>query len=955
MLESSKKIITALLVTSFIVSPYFLSLPKAEAQSQFPEGYRGNPSSGYSASSVGSKGPGVLGYITGLSSVITQLPLCKNAATKGKMKNLVPGGYAIGLAGGAQAAADYAKKNSTDQEALKKQAEYAKSLSNSVRITNETEQDQLADIQQKQDAIKKSQEALEVNDTCIKSIGRLIAKRLFQKFAQMTASWIQRSREGDTAFIQNKGEFLRDLAQTEILQFGTEINNSALFPYGKDFITRQAQLFNQKFAQNAQYSLNKSIQDQTPQYSDQTFKQNFDEGGWNAWHNFTQVDANNPIGFGLMATNELASRISGGKIEANNLLQQGRGFLGDERCADPKGLTKKEHKAALVIGQPDGFGGIVGTCNRWEYVTPGAWVADLATKNVHFTDQSILSAQDINDAVALVMDSLANRWIPDLINQGVSKFNSGGADGYYQIDSQQYGYNYTPTQVESDFNASSITGFLEDNPNFNIRRDLNQALIDEQRIYVEKITEQNKVLPDLIKTTYQLDYCQPGPHPGWKEDSWKVLAGVENAIVSKTPADMEGLSDQQIQGLIGGASTAGALAIGLIIGGSIGGPIGAIAGVVISVIAESIFGGKNEEKLDQYYGGVMTVWTGLNISKPKSDRAYIGNKQEVTNALDAILGRYSIFIDKYFTPDFLPTSAKEAAVKFSFIPGYKEMISDNTEKISILNGVIKRLTDLKEKIDANNAQYYYNTPEWVPANEDIYEAEIKTLANEFSRLASDMVSGDDIAFVDNSLKQEKEEIKYIYEDLLTGPYGCEKDLELDKQPLLTVDPLMYPPIIPPVDVSKTALLRSTLRIEYPFKLWYDYNQLGSGQLIPPLPTNVLKAYNIDKIPNNHMPSYPIGSHGPGFLSAVSFDYTADADTPSCRARLLYSWELDCLEVSDLFKHINSWPVTVGKNTNLNTINQIGSDSNISGGDLGGFSDKGYRERKWSFEQTIGIY
>ena len=118
------------------------------------------------------------------------------------------------------------------------------------------------------------------------------------------------------------------------------------------------------------------------------------------------------------------------------------------------------------------------------------------------------------------------------------------------------------------------------------------------------------------------------------------------------------------------------------------------------------------------------------------------------------------------------------------------------------------------------------------------------------------------------------------------------------------------------------ILKNTLRAEYPFELWYDYNKIGPNGKLPEAtdvnqPVHDLLQY-LDPLsmpPTTYMPGQSGGDpvpSGPGFLSRVYFDFS---DGNSCRSRLPYisNWELDCLIISDQFKHVNSWAVSVGKN------------------------------------------
>ena len=95
---------------------------------------------------------------------------------------------------------------------------------------------------------------------------------MLQKITLSTVEWINNGFGGKPAFIQDPGEFFGDIAKNEIIQFGLEIDDPILYPFGKAFMRSQAEAFNTHFAQNAQYSLNELIQNTTPQYSSETFQ-----------------------------------------------------------------------------------------------------------------------------------------------------------------------------------------------------------------------------------------------------------------------------------------------------------------------------------------------------------------------------------------------------------------------------------------------------------------------------------------------------------------------------------------------------------------------------------------------------------------------------------------------------------------------------------------------------------
>ena len=275
---------------------------------------------------------------------------------------------------------------------------------------------------------------------------------------------------------------------------------------------------------------------------------------------------------------------------------------------------------------------------------------------------------------------------------------------------------------------------------------------------------------------------------------------------------------------------------------------------------------------------------------------------------------------------------------------------------------------MKDKIDAMNTALGAN-----PTDSQIaqYESALIPIMTEFSRLSASMVTGDDIAKANNFMKQAKKEIAYVYDDLLTGPYGCEKDLELNRQP------------INPGAVSatgdKTWIVKATKRAEYPFKdlIWYDYNEFAPGAQLPtPAQIPELDPYTEkttsnkmppiltnndgDILPANQIGAINVLKWGPGFLSAVVYDYNdkttegwyefcdniTEDPAKKIRKKTLIGSDLDCLKVSDLFnKGVNRWGPSVGRKQ----YDGIWVDPQGITHDLG-------REQKdYSFEQTIGVY
>lgn len=938
------KIITLILIISTFTLPFF-EVARVSAQ------VNGSFSTSGSFESGGISGIG--GYIELITPAIQELPLCKEAIANSKIKGLFRN-------------SDFVLKQDGELKELENSLQQPDSFSQSqaIPVYDEAQLKEEKKQTANTEETKKTVKNIEENDTCLKSIGRIVVKLLLQKITFSTVEWINNGAEGKPLFLSDPGDFFYDIARNELLIFRTNISDPSIYPFGRSFLRQQVNSLNNRFAVNARYSANELIQRTTPAYSSTKFFGDFQSGGWNAWNAITQVPANNPIGFNVIATNEISVKLEGtSSNEAQRKQQdiaQSEGFLGVERCvADPE-ITRAEHRRALedgkqemeeyevIVGSDDDggldtyttktrpTGNIIGACpgNRWEYVTPGKAVSESLTKVLNYPDNNILKADDLNTAIATILDAAMNKFIPDLLNKGLAGISTEGRDGaFIYNDSGRTSGSYT--QVSLDFPASSVrSSWLRENSDFNIRTDLTQAVIDEQRIYQERLKTQNEILKDLITTVYQLDYCIPGPHPGFEEDSRNTLAAVINTIPSKTAGNFKDVTMDQIKSLVKAAGYIAGAAIGASIGTAVlpvvGTAVGAAIGALVGFIADSVFPPGEDEKLDVYYGLIFTSHTGVHLNATDV-RAGITSKQDITNAMETILDRYIKLIKKYYTPEFLPTVTPSAKKEFRRVPGYYQQIDNNEYAINSLENIIIRLADLKdtlEKLDPNVNSYSDYLPH----------------ITEFARISGSMVTGNDIAKVIDENKEHVAKMKYVYEDLLTGPYGCEKDLELKRQPS-------------PDGKDK---LRKTKRAQYPFQIWYEYNDPNTK--IPKVDDfkekyNILAPEEKEGGVANQTPDWDTSDAGPGFLSSVAFAYNVyepkksqykpkqtceefKADVRSAEPGINYDNILDCIYVGDLFYNVNSWPVSVGRRQS-SPINSEGNGVN--------------EQKDMSFEQTIGIY
>lgn len=777
-------------------------------------------------------------------------------------------------------------------------------------------------------------EAINANSSCIQSIGRLIAKMLLQKLTKSTVDWINSGFDGSPSFIQDPKKFFKNIADTEILQFGIEIQDS---PFGKEWLRNQALAYKTKFADNARYSLDELIQQTNPDYSAATFQTDFSMGGWDAWTAMTQVPANNPLGAKLMFDNEIQKRLAGTSQstaqQVHEALSQANGFLGDQRCISPGtgqinyDVTYSEYQEGLKQTPP------IELCSGFKYVTPGKMISDAATNAMGYPNNAILNIQDLNDAVAAVLDATLNQFSSDLYAKGFANINTQGMDGTLVFS----GTNNGPykTQTEKDYIPSQLSSsWLQANPDFNIRTDLTQALIDEQRTYADKLALQNKelnsttdgkeynigVCPDgwtgkypdciapivfdfsivgnpyitnktcpsgftgtypfckgigtynggasnaygLMPAIYQLDYCIPGPHPGWENDSRETLNNISIPEKEASPDK----TTSTVNSVVGMGISTGA---SLLIPG-----IGSIVGPVLGSIFGAITGADEQKDLSRsirsYYTGKFYDLTGFSFQSPWGEYQSTAAKhvnmmssEGLSFVLNRVLDRYINIMKKtYFSsPDMLPTIAKDAVKEFYQLPGYNQMIKDNKEKILEIKTTVSILGEIKDAVDKLNTEY--------PDGGDEYESQLKTQINAFGRLSASMVNGDDISAADDLAKQIVLKKDYIYKNLLKGPYGCEAFLE--NQANIKPFPSAGPGVMQASNDWNNYNINSVKRMTYPFPIIYDYNNLTKGETIPD-PWTDCNVKNPPESCNNKMPdNNQYDKYGPGFLSFVRFTST----------------------------------------------------------------------------------
>jgi hypothetical protein len=248
-----KKGISSILILS-IFTTAFLPLTTIYAQ-EYSTGGGYSSSGGSYPTGAGITG-GIGARISAITPLLSELPLCAEKIGVSKVKGLFRDASSLLKTKKGQDG-----KNSIDYSENNPLSESSAIEVIDIRLNTTTTKNN-----EKLNDIDKSTAETNENDTCLKSVGRLVTKMLLQKITVSTVEWINNGFEGKPLFLQDPGKFFGDIAKNEFLQFKLEIDDPYLYPFGRNFLKNQVFALSNRFNDNAKYSLNELIAQTTPQY-----------------------------------------------------------------------------------------------------------------------------------------------------------------------------------------------------------------------------------------------------------------------------------------------------------------------------------------------------------------------------------------------------------------------------------------------------------------------------------------------------------------------------------------------------------------------------------------------------------------------------------------------------------------------------------------------------------------
>jgi hypothetical protein len=279
------------------------------------------------------------------------------------------------------------------------------------------------------------------------------------------------------------------------------------------------------------------------------YKKDFSQGGWEAWLSLTQNPANNPIGYSILAQQELSRQedINTKAEEAENNPQ----LLSKKVCVRYKNDQGEEiNKKNTKIDPSDKI-----KCLESEVVTPGSFITERMKWFITSDVRQLELANKFNSSISSIMTASINRATQiglDKIQTRLSnQWSSNGLNsslGQYSANRKTFMNGGSKTNVT--YKGKSYELFLDTSSsywkqNLDLNRDLNdvqigcevkKGLYNNQKEYVEEleymVDSNTSPLPKIIPYVALLDMCVPGPTAIWQDLSDPVFADYVEAVSS---------------------------------------------------------------------------------------------------------------------------------------------------------------------------------------------------------------------------------------------------------------------------------------------------------------------------------------------------------------------------------------------------------------------------------------
>ncbi len=561
-------------------------------------------------------------------------------------------------------------------------------------------------------------EEQKVWEQCLNGIAYKVTKHQIANMTQKTINWVNSGFAGDPLFIKDQKTFFKNIetkTMRSILGPISAYNNTTVYPYGQDLARSMINGFKTTFEERAKSTLQQSLPSGS---SPDDFTNDFTQGGWSAWESFTLNPQNNPLGFQMITTQHIADEAAKDVQAQKDELTQ-KDFIGQKKCVEWEADATKEDKNhpftlnSTKLNDPDAQD----KCIRYETITPGGVTEALINAQITSPIRQLEIANTINES----LDSVFTALISQLSTKGFSSLSS------FSTQNNEITADYTPKRYYNSYGyliqvSKTHGGWYNKGGKFDITRDLDdiytndatgkktlvkKGIITTQKDYLEAATAAMKGLGPILPAIGKLDYCIPGPNPGWEQRTDEKIAELVDYMQNQSfNGTKKSMLPKWVSGNTFGTFTGIGAAAGTVIPG-VGNAVGALVGLAIDVglsVYDKVQKNKNENNKVE-----------LEAQYAKAEANFYANQNAQIANFSSQFQSYSDYVHKKYdtivepklpdgsnNPQYLPMAQAGLDIVKNldrYDANVKQAYQDYDEVIGQTKTNIRKLEAIKKRVD----------------------------------------------------------------------------------------------------------------------------------------------------------------------------------------------------------------------------------------------------------------
>jgi hypothetical protein len=358
-----------------------------------------------------------------------------------------------------------------------------------------------------------------------------------QRLTQMVVNWANSGFDGRAFYVEDYGEFFKDIAKDATNDYLYELRDS-VSPFTNSIIRAlDLDYYSSILQAPDQFNLDALFGENWEDHN-----QSFGSGGWELYLARWEP-VNNPFGAYLEAREQLQSRLNSKEQAVSVDLQGNNGYLSFQRCVDPPNWRRGQTVSVTAPIANDTTGQLnipqitqerQVPCKKWETQTPGNAIYEQVTRGLNVPIDRLVQSDELGEILSTSLDSMAKA----LITGGLRKLSSTVNPILEDFANNTFASEEFASSLPWN-NQPQVINLIEELQGFLIEEDidgnplpepisspgaveLTQAEIDVLRNMLNNEDYGLRTLPEVIM---RLDQELPGPDRNWSGRLQQTLEG----------------------------------------------------------------------------------------------------------------------------------------------------------------------------------------------------------------------------------------------------------------------------------------------------------------------------------------------------------------------------------------------------------------------------------------------